>query len=412
MTRRMERSLWIAAALAMILALCLWAPQAQASEAIDKSTDIIDISEDGTVTLISGHLAEEKLASLQLELKVEEGVAGFQFSESLGDRLKYCSHGDGTLRIFIAGSEPLLAEGETALVLGTVTGEGVRVTPVEDSLQFVRGTRMASQVLTEAVSQEPEPSQPPEEEDTGEPSPVTTPDHTNDREDTGGWEDTDDREDARAMLQAELDSAAARYGASDTRYTQDSWGALLTAVEQATQLLDRSDASQQELEAALSQLRAAIRGLVPIGRAALSETLASAKGLSAAAYTQDSYRALQDAIANADAVLADPSADEADWSAALTLLQEAIDRLVPYTNADSNGEAIPDGPDGGDSRAADDSNTPAPVTATPAPAGGAAKQQSVVPNTGDETAVLTWVALLALSGAGLILLASRRRKSR
>lgn len=402
MTRRMERSLWIAAALAMILALCLWAPQAQASEAIDKSTDIIDISEDGTVTLISGHLAEEKLASLQLELKVEEGVAGFQFSESMGDRLKYCSHGDGTLRIFIAGSEPLLAEGETALVLGTVTGEGVRVTPVANSLQFVRGTRMASQILAEAASQEPEPepSQPPEEGDTGERAPVTRPDHT------------DDREDARASLRAELDSAAALYGVSDTRYTQDSWGALLTAVEQATQLLDRGDASQQELEAALSQLQAAIRGLVPIGRAALSETLASAKGLSAAAYTQDSYRALQDAIAHADAVLADPSADEADWSAALALLQEAIDRLVPYTNADSNGEAIPDGPDGGDSRAADGTNTPAPVTATPAPAGGAAKQQSVVPNTGDETAALTWVALLALSGAGLILLASRRRKSR
>ncbi len=403
MTRRMDRSRWLGILLAAVLTLCLWTPQAQASEAVDKSADIIEISEDGTVTLISGHLAEEKLSSLQLELKVEEGEAGFQFSESLGDRLKYCSHGDGTLRIFIAGSEPLLAEGETSLVLGTVTGEGVRVTPVEDSLQFVRGTRMAAQTLTEAKNQEPDPTpapdQPPEGGGAGEQAPTITPDQT---------------EDARNRLIAELDSAAALYGAGDTRYTQDSWGKLLTAVEQAVQLRDRGDASQAELEAALEQLRAAIRGLVPIGRAALGEAVTSARAYAAAEYTQDSYRALQDAVANADAVLADPSADETAWSEALARLQEAIDRLVPYTGADSNGKAIPDGPDGGSGGA--DGPTTTPVVNTPAPSaapsGGSKGAPGVAPNTGDETAVLPWIMLLTLSGTGLLLLARRRRKNR
>lgn len=389
-------------AVAVLMALLLGTPWALAAETSDRGTNAIEISEEGTVTLYSANLAAEKVSSLQLELQIESGTTEFEFDGGLSGRLTYCAHNGSSLRIFIAGSEPLLPEGQTALVLGKITDSTAKVTPVEGSLQFVHGTKTFVQTIDNQGS--PEPTPPPT------PDPERTPPNTGSNSSDSAAEPTAQPEETpKDRLQAVLDMAAEQYSSGTTRYTQESWGALLTAVERANAILMRDDAAPEELEDALAQLENAIRGLIPIGRAALQETLLSSKAYDPAGYTQDSYSALQAAIENAETVLADPTADEAAWTAALAQLQDAIDRLVPVADPDSNGDPIPDGPDDGGSGRSNSSSTPAP---TVVPAAGGTGNNTSTPHTGDETVIFPWIMLMIVSGTALVLLSRRRNKNR
>lgn len=437
MTKQIGKILQIALALAAMTSLLfLLCPVALADDA--GAADAVLVDENGVVTLTSDHMAEERVSSIQVKLRVEgEGTPTFTFSGGLSGRLLHSSvktEQDATvLNIYIAGADPLMGAGETQLVLGTVTG-AVVAPAAEDALQFVYGMRTVAQTVdttsvrspNEGGGDDAEPSPAPDTEPSPVPGTEVTPAPDTDSHGGFGGYAPDPTAEVRESLRTALNSANEAYGTAEIAalYTQQSWQALQTAIGNANAMLNDYSASREDVEGALSQLQAAIDGLVRLGRSALVDTLEKAKAYEAAGYTENSFAVLQEAIRGAESVLMDDGAAESEWSAALAELEKAIDKLVPYAGADGNGPVISDGADDGtgggapeaqgdDGTDSGDSSVPAPRTdggsgpsAATAPATGNAGGTS--PKTGDETVILPWIALLLLTGCALMVLIRRR----
>lgn len=428
MTRHMHKTgriiFVLLAALALLLGL---APQALAAPA--GPADTVEVGEDGAVTLLSAHAAAEKVSSFQLRIAVEplEGASvGFTFDGGLGGRLTNYSYRDGMLNLYIAGTAPLLADGQTQLPLGVISGGDMQSVQLpEDALQYVYGRRVIAQ-SAEVKSAGGE------RQDDPEPTPEG---------------------DARSALRAAIDRATETFGqdaAIRERYTPDSWEALQNAIIAASEVLNDPNAGEEALSAALTALNDAINGLRFAGRAALETALEQAKAYDPSGYTQDSFAQLLAAIQNAEAVLSSADTAEAEWSGAVTQLEEAMAGLVPVAQADGNGPVIHDGPDSGtgagsaepgvgdggsdtapapvpslsptfaptstEAPSAVPTDTPVPSpsaapTASPAPSAVPYGGQQSAPDTGDDTSVLPWMLLLCLSSALLALLGRRGREN-
>ncbi len=384
MTKRIHSFIIPALLLACLLltALC---PSALAAEGTGPADDVT-VAEDGTVTLLSTHAADEAIRSAQLVLTAisqQEGTLGFTFSPGLGDRLTQSALKSDGLYIYISGSEPLMAAGQMELVLGNVTGaEPGSVSLAPGSLEYVYGRRTVAQAAAEPVQATPEPE--------------ATPDPS------GGVQVTPE-DAARASLKAELDSVDRIYATDQTtrsKYTSDSWDALVVAIDRAYQVLNDPAATSQMLAEALQQLRNAQAGLVPVGWAALQQALEQAGSYDEASYTPESYAALRQAVAEAQEALAAGGNDESRLAEALSKLEQAMADLVPQTDADSNGEVIHDGADGGGSARA--ASTPAPGS------GGSDGPRS--PSTGDGTAILPWALAMGLCAVLAALTETMRRR--
>ncbi len=111
------------------------------------------LDEQGTVTVVSGHAAQERISSLCFSLSVDAAGAekvDFTFNNSNAKVLEYRYDGTtGELKVYVAGTEALFGTGTDSLALGRVTvadGNGnaveARVSVVEDSLRYVYGTEL------------------------------------------------------------------------------------------------------------------------------------------------------------------------------------------------------------------------------------------------------------------------------
>lgn len=139
------------------------------------SGDGLRLDEGGTVTVVSQHAAKEGISSLCFSLSVESANGAsveFQFGDSKAKILDYrYDAAAGNLKVYLAGTEALFAEGTDALTVGKIKvldGGGNEVTAtvsaVENSLQYVYGTEVKTMLeveLPEAVQIGPAPVQPP-----------------------------------------------------------------------------------------------------------------------------------------------------------------------------------------------------------------------------------------------------------
>ncbi len=326
--------------------------------ALAATTDAIELAENGTVTVVSGHAAEEKLSSVQVRISIAPSSGqsvGFTFSAGLAGRLTKYSYADGTLSVYVAGTAPLLAEGQDRLALGAITGGDLASAELgDDALQFVYGRRVVTQAaeLTRTGSV-PNETATPAPEDTPEPAP--TPESQ-----------------IRLDLRTVLDRAK---GYDAAGYTSASFQALQAAIQSAEEVLANADASETEWTAAKQALQEAMDKLVPV---------ASADG--SGPVIGDG----PDDGTGAGAPEPGPTVSETFPPAEQTAATEAP-TLTPAPTA----SATPEEP------TATHTATPTP---TAVPSG-----TSNAPGTGDEADAALWLAALCASGS-LLALALRKLK--
>ena len=239
----------------------------------------------------------------------------------------YCSRSDGVLKIYIAGSKPLMADGQTELLIGTVSGvQPEDVSLVEHSLGYVYGKQIKTQVVA-AEKNAP---------------PVTT---------------------VKDELGSLLEQAKASYGDPHKgKYTEDTWTALEQAIANAEALWLSESASEEDMRAAIDAVNDAIDGLQPID----SE--------------EDDDSGNGGGKPEIDVNGGDPN--------------EPGTGLGGQTGGDNEPTPTPD------------QQTTSP-TATAPPS-----SKPVAPHTGDETALLPWALVMGLGCLALAALLIRRRAGR
>ena len=169
-------------------------------------------------------------------------------------------------------------------------------------------------------------------------------------------------------LQAAIEAAEA-LKADD--YTAESWAAVESALAEAKAALE-SD-SQDAVDAAAEALSAAIEALVEVeepepgdevDKDELQAEVDASDALTSSDYTAESWAAYQQALAAAQAVLADPEATQADVADALAALQAAEKALAPVgPRTDEPGTDEP----GTDEPGTDEPGTDEPGTDEPGP---------------------------------------------
>jgi hypothetical protein len=113
---------------------------------------------------------------------------------------------------------------------------------------------------------------------------------------------------------------------SDTNFTIKSWDRLQEVLTTASNLMDNTNASQEEVDAATAALQDALKDLVSI--ADLAQAIAGAELIDTDKLTPESREELLEALNNAREVLADSDANQSDVNQALADLNAAIDAKV------------------------------------------------------------------------------------
>lgn len=288
--------------------------------------DEVRLKEDGgnvnvSVTVSEG--AGEKVSSLQLGLRITDQDGNpvgqeilerieslsFRWSQEVQARTSITEQRyqkeTGTLRIYIAGTEPLFPGGgeePDSLALGTVimtennggaADGGLYISVVPDSFRKVQGTgtQTLAPAMPDAVpivpadrkdpggSEVPDPGQPEnpggsEDGSTGGPSGGTTGDTS-----VPGQPQVD-----KSQLQEVLNLAA---GYQEADYTSESFGALKKAMKEGQAVLDDAYATQEEVDLAAEAVMNAIGGLVPFAATSVDERNAMYAGTSQAVGTGD-----------------------------------------------------------------------------------------------------------------------------
>ena len=150
---------------------------------------------------------------------------------------------------------------------------------------------------------------------------------------------------SKAALQSKIDQVSSLI---ESDYTAESWKPFVEALAAAQALLEKDGATQAEVDAAVDALTKAADGLQKtqpapetVDKSKLEAGLADAKqgvaGLNESDYTPESWKALQAAIAAANAVLANKDATQSD-----------VDRAVDTLAAAYKGLAKADASAGGD----------------------------------------------------------------
>lgn len=223
-------------------------------------------------------------------------------------------------------------------------------------------------------------------------------------------------------LQALVDSVTAGENVPDKNdYNDTQWSALQQAIADAQAVLDNADATQTEVYNAYKTLQAALDDKTEKpdpekpDKSELQEAVDNAvKESEKDKYTEESWKAYQDALAHANEVLADEGATEKDIADALNGLQSAYDAL----------EAVSEEPDDQDKPGTGDSDDQdKPGTADPdkdgsgqnkpdadSSAGGSSDFDKAV-QTGDTTPVGIMVMLLAASVAAGGTVVYRKKRS-
>ncbi len=115
-------------------------------------------------------------------------------------------------------------------------------------------------------------------------------------------------------------------------YTEGSWKTLTEALTAAQTLADKEDATQEEVDAALSPLYDAMGALVKLAdKTALTAAINSASALNEKDYTAESWAAVSDALATAQSLNEQENATQKDVDDATQTLDDAVGALVEKT---------------------------------------------------------------------------------
>ena len=231
----------------------------QVSAAEKESIELAVEAEQVGVSLTLPQSVSGNILSLQVGLKVdsnvqEETTATFQFSENVAKVADYRYNQEkGILNIYLSGTKTLFQNGTESLKLGNVQinttnekGATVHVSVVEDSVKMVKGTK------TEVI----------QNIDYPEKAEIILGNGGN--QDNGGDPDNDgDQDNGDAQDKTELQQVmemAKSYTQSE--YTKESYAVLQKAMEMAQKVLDKEDATEEEITEALKNLENAIGSLV------------------------------------------------------------------------------------------------------------------------------------------------------
>ncbi len=192
-------------------------------------------------------------------------------------------------------------------------------------------------------------------------------------------------EGAMACLQDALDRTEAFLAGEniekDYDTESDSWWAVQDAVEDAGRIIGENTAGVAEITAQIQALKAAEKGLAPRATdqavSALDTAVAAAEALAEGDYTPESWKALQDAIAEAEAVKGAGTISQIE--AAQKKVEEAAEALVKK-NAGPGTQPTKD-PSGGTQPTADP-NGGGSTKPTADPNGGGSAKPTAGPNGG------------------------------
>ena len=123
-------------------------------------------------------------------------------------------------------------------------------------------------------------------------------------------------------------------------YTAESYAALKAALADAIAVLANTDATQEEVNAAAKALQAAMDALVlfQLETAKLEAAIAAAKALDKSLYTESSFQAVAAALEKAESILADENATQTQVDAATRSLEAAIASLKKNENVSDTGD--------------------------------------------------------------------------
>lgn len=231
----------------------------QVSAAEKESIELAVEAEQVGVSLTLPQSVSGNILSLQVGLKVdsnvqEETTATFQFSENVAKVADYRYNQEkGSLNIYLSGTKTLFQNGTESLKLGNVqinttneNGATVHVSVVENSVKMVKGTK------TEVIQNIDYPEKAEiilgnggNQDNGGDP-------------DNGGDQDNGEAQD-KTELQQVMEMAKSY---TQSEYTKESYAVLQKAMEMAQKVLDKEDATEEEITEALKNLENAIGSLV------------------------------------------------------------------------------------------------------------------------------------------------------
>lgn len=155
-------------------------------------------------------------------------------------------------------------------------------------------------------------------------------------------------------------------------YTPASWEALQAPFAKAIAIRDNADATQDEVDAALAALVMAVNDLAfPGNKDNLSAAIAAAKALNKADYntTAVTWNVFEQCIEDAEAVIANVNATQADVDLALAALNEKVKGLgSPVTDEEDDNDVNADEDENVDDEEDEEDATDATTPATQAPA--------------------------------------------
>ncbi|RPF42026.1 concanavalin A-like lectin/glucanase superfamily protein [Hydrogenoanaerobacterium saccharovorans] len=145
----------------------------------------------------------------------------------------------------------------------------------------------------------------------------------------------------KSALQSKLAEAK---GKLTGNYTEASLKNLADSMKQAEAVLADEDATAQEVATAVTNLDNAIKALAtvqpePVDKSKLQSKLSEAKDKLTGNYTQATLKNLENAVKDAEKVLADAKATEKDVAKAVAMLNDAINKLRIKESSSGSGKS-------------------------------------------------------------------------
>lgn len=198
-------------------------------------------------------------------------------------------------------------------------------------------------------------------------------------------------------LETAIESAKSE---DQTKYTEETWNALIAVVERAEAMLENADVDQETVDAMEEKVLEAIEALElkpePVDKSALEKVIKEAETLKEKDYTAESWKAMQDALKAAQVVSEDKDATEENVEAARASLAKALENLVKEEDEKPTPDPKPE-------------QKPDP-TLYKKPESRPAGNEAGAVQTGDTANVMLW-AVLALAGCtGIVSAILIRRK--
>ena len=126
-------------------------------------------------------------------------------------------------------------------------------------------------------------------------------------------------------------------------YTDASWDAFETALEEAKAVLEDEAATSEQISQAYRKLNEAINGLtVKADKAELTKVIASSVTLNESDYTPESWKQFKEALDYADEVSANPNVSQEEVDEAKDKLEKAVKNLVKATGSEQKPTEKPD----------------------------------------------------------------------